>query len=115
MTLFFMIFLHIIADFNFQGCLAQLKQKDWWVKNYPEKLYRNDYKISLIIHSFSWTFLIMLPFIFNLSYAYIFLFSFNLVFHYIIDDLKANRHKISLTMDQLLHLGQIILTFIILD
>ena len=41
--------------------------------------------------------------------------SFYLVFHYIIDDLKANRHKISLTMDQLLHLGQIILTFIILD
>ena len=114
MTLLFMIFLHILDDFHLQGCLANLKQKEWWVKNYPSELYKNDYKIALIIHSFSWTFMIMLPFILDLSYDYVFLFAFNLVCHYIIDDLKANRHKISLTSDQLLHLGQIVLTFIIL-
>lgn len=34
-----MIFCHIIDDYNLQGWLASAKQKEWWKKNAPEKLY----------------------------------------------------------------------------
>ena len=59
--LFSMIFCHIVDDFYLQGCLAKFKQKKWWQENYPNELYRNDWIISLLIHAFSWTFMIMLP------------------------------------------------------
>ena len=30
-------FLHIVADFNLQGMLKDLKQKSWWEKNYERE------------------------------------------------------------------------------
>lgn len=56
-----MLFLHIVDDYYLQGWLASAKQKSWWEKNSPDKLYKHDYLIALFMHSFSWTFMIMLP------------------------------------------------------
>lgn len=43
-TLFFIMFwLHLIDDFHLQGLLGNLKQKSWWEKNYPNKLYKDDW------------------------------------------------------------------------
>ena len=39
----------------------------------------------------------------------------NLIIHMFVDDLKANRNKINLITDQLIHIIQIIFTFILLN
>ena len=50
-----MIFLHIIDDYCLQApCLCDLKQKSFWEKNAPQKLYKNDYLCALLMHSLSW-------------------------------------------------------------
>jgi len=117
-----MIFLHTVDDFHLQGCLAKFKQMDWWKENYPQEIYKNDYIISLLIHSFSWTFVMMLPItiglLFNLNYVntdyfiYFLVMVFNIVVHSIIDHSKANWKVINLTQDQLLHLLQILGTWL---
>ena len=38
-----------------------MKQKKWWQENAPQKLYKYDYIVALIMHSMSWSFMIMLP------------------------------------------------------
>jgi hypothetical protein len=63
-----MMFLHVVDDFKFQGILSSMKQKSWWKKNYPNKRYKYDYIISLIIHAFSWDFMIHIPIIIYLFY-----------------------------------------------
>ena len=111
-----MIFLHIVDDYYLQGILAQMKQKKFWKEQAPDELYKYDYIWALIMHSFSWTFMIMLPLIFvsPISPAFYVIFVVNLAVHAYVDNLKANKHKINLWQDQLIHLAQIILTFIIL-
>lgn len=110
-----MIFCHIVDDYYLQGWLSSAKQKDWWVKNAPQKLYKNDYVVALICHALSWAFMIMLP-LAIVSKWYVscpwFLLSYpiNVAIHAITDDLKANKHKINLITDQLIHLCQIALT-----
>lgn len=113
-----MIFLHIIDDYCLQAsCLCELKQKSFWEKNAPQKLYRNDYLCALLVHGLSWSFMIMLPIaavlIFNVSLNFFLMFIANAVFHATIDDLKANKYRINLWTDQLVHIGQIIVTFIL--
>lgn len=113
-----MIFCHIIADFNLQGWLASAKQKKFWVENAPDKLYKNDYICALLVHSFSWTFMVMLPiayakgFVINFDFVYFVI--WNIMFHALVDDGKANQKKFSLVEDQVLHLVQIIVTFLFL-
>ena len=115
-----MLFCHIVDDYYLQGWLASAKQKSWWEKNAPDKLYKNDYIMALFEHAFSWTFMIMLiPTIctyFNpcdLAYKlYVFMFCLNWVTHCIVDDYKANKKKINLIQDQLIHIAQIIMTWI---
>ena len=116
MILLTMIFLHIIDDYCLQGILAQMKQKKFWKEQAPDELYKYDYIWALIMHAFSWTFMIMLPLIFvsPISPAFYVIFVVNLAIHAYVDNLKANKHKINLWQDQLIHLAQIILTFIIL-
>ena len=111
-----MIFLHIVDDYYLQGILAQMKQKKFWKEQAPDELYKYDYIWALIMHAFSWTFMIMLPLIFvsPISLAFYVIFVVNLAIHAYVDNLKANKHKINLWQDQLIHLAQIILTFIIL-
>lgn len=114
-----MLFCHIVDNYYLQGWLASAKQKSWWEKNAPDKLYKNDYIMALCEHAFSWTFMIMLiPTIYtyfnpcDTAYKmYIFTFAFNWVIHCIIDDYKANKKKINLIHDQLIHIFQIIVTW----
>ena len=109
-----MIFFHIVDDYYLQGWLASAKQKKYWQENAPEFLYKYDYIWALIMHSFSWSFMIMLPIAyiqhFNISLLFLIIFSMNLVMHAIVDDLKANKRKINLWADQLIHIWQIVFT-----
>jgi hypothetical protein len=114
-----MIFLHIIDDYRLQGILASMKQKNWWreQKEYKE-LYKCDYIWALLMHSFSWAFMVMLPIAyvmnFNITGLFAIVFIANVLIHAFVDDLKANKRKINLIQDQTIHLMQIIITFIIL-
>ncbi len=118
-----MFYMHIIDDYFLQRCLADLKQKDYW-KKHPEytSLYKNDYKMALFMHSFSWSFSISIPIIisylffdYNIDFIlFIILFCINILIHYITDDLKANKKCINLIQDQLIHIVQIISTFILI-
>ena len=114
-----MIFCHIVDDYYLQGILAKLKQKGWWKENAPDdKHYKYDYIWALIMHAFSWAFMIMLPIAatmsFKVSILFVVIFVVNMVIHAIIDDLKANKFKINLWIDKLLHMAQILCTAFIL-
>ena len=112
-----MVFCHIVDDYYLQGWLASAKQKDWWKNNAPDPLYSLDYIWALIMHTFSWSFMIMLPIAFKLSFnadiIFIACFATNMVVHAVVDDLKANRKKINLWVDQLIHILQIIITLFV--
>lgn len=111
-----MIFFHVVADYNLQGWLASAKQKSYWEANAPEKLYKYDYIMALIMHSISWTFMVMLPIAyaqgFTINKLFVIAFLVNVAFHAIIDDQKANRMMINLWHDQMFHMLQIVLTFV---
>ena len=114
--LLLMIFLHIIDDYKLQGILASMKQKNWWKEQKEYKdLYKYDYIWALIMHSFSWSFMIMLPFAFilnfNINVAFVIMFVLNLISHALVDNMKANQHSINLIHDQILHIVQIIFTW----
>lgn len=112
-----MVFCHIVDDYYLQGWLASAKQKSWWEKNSPDELYKHDYIAALFMHSFSWTFMIMLvPTIYIILFGgryYPLVFVVNLIIHMITDNLKANAKVINLCQDQLIHMIQIIGTFIV--
>lgn len=113
--LFIMIFCHIVDDYYLQGWLASAKQKSWWEQNAPDKLYKHDYLVALFMHSFSWTFMIMLvPTIYVLLFGGTWssiVFIANLIIHMIVDDMKANKKKINLIQDQSIHMIQIFATW----
>ena len=114
--LLFMILLHIIDDFVLQPIsLSNLKQKKWWEKQegYSDK-YKDDYKVALAIHSISWSIMIHIPLLIMFpslgQLALLISFIVNAVIHYYIDDLKANKLKINLFEDQMVHFWQICTT-----
>ena len=114
--LLFMILLHIIDDFVLQPIsLSNLKQKKWWKKQegYSDK-YKDDYKVALAIHSISWSIMIHIPLVIMFpslgQLALLISFIVNAVIHYFIDDLKANKLKINLFEDQMVHFCQICTT-----
>ena len=113
-----MIFCHIVDDYYLQGWLASAKQKKYWEDNAPNEMYKHDYMWALLMHSFSWSFMIMLPIAyvinFNITGLFTIVFIANIAIHAFVDDLKANRKKINLIQDQLIHLWQIFFTFWIL-
>ena len=113
-----MVFCHIVDDYYLQGWLASAKQKSWWKKNSPDELYKHDYIAALFMHSFSWTFMVMIvPTIYILLFGgryYPVLFIINVFVHMVTDNLKANAKVINLCQDQLIHMLQIIGTFIVL-
>ena len=117
-----MIFCHLIDDYKLQGILANMKQRKWWIKNANFKLYKNDYKIALIEHAFSWSFTTTLPILYvtiiqqNNLLAWLLIISYiiNTILHAYIDNLKANKFRINLIEDQLFHLFQIFITWIIM-
>ena len=113
-----MFFMHAVADFNLQGIMASMKQKTWWQKQegYDEEDNGNDYKFPLFWHSLQWSFCIMLPlFIANglkIDFVGLVFFCLNICCHYLIDDAKANKNCINLVDDQIIHILQIVATFI---
>lgn len=119
-----MIFFHILDDFGLQATiLVNMKQKSWWMDNYPEYMpltgngkCKNDYIVALIMHAFSWSFMIHLPIAFYYGFHVndIFLVSMvaNTMLHAIIDNTKANEKRINLVEDQCAHMFQITLAYI---
>ena len=112
MTFLTMLFLHVVADYNLQGVLAQMKQRAWWEEYGP--LYRQDYLAALLMHSIQWTYLVMLPVAVYLwltgqdlwgLYGSVFL--ANTAVHMMVDHLKANAGCLNLAQDQILHLIQL--------
>lgn len=84
-------------------------------------MYRRDYIMALFMHSFSWSFMIMLPCIiyglicgleFNIWVVGVYL--VNMATHAYIDDCKANKRTINLIQDQIFHLVQIMFTWFLL-
>lgn len=117
-VLIFMILCHIIDDFVLQGWLASAKQFSWWKKQEGyNDLYKNDYKMALFIHSLEWSIMIHLPIIvfYNFQVTIVILISIlgNCCLHYLIDDLKANLKVFNLVIDQIFHIIQVILFWII--
>lgn len=112
-----MVFCHIVDDYYLQGWLASAKQKTYWEDNAPDKMYRFDYIWALLIHSFSWTFMVMLPIAFTMSFnittLFVYIFLANITVHAVTDDAKANKRLINLWVDQIIHLCQIGLTALI--
>lgn len=117
-VLLVMLFAHIVDDYYLQGVLASMKQKDWWRKNSPGEKYKYDYIAALFMHASSWTFMTMLPVAvylkLNLPVLFFVMLVVNCVIHFCVDDLKANFKKINLVQDQLVHICQIILTWIVM-
>lgn len=113
-----MIFSHIVDDYYLQGWLSSAKQKKWWKINAPQELYKNDYIVALLMHSFSWSFMIMLPMaLYNnlqVDFKYLCVLFLNVICHAFTDNLKANKNKINLIIDQTIHILQITLTFLVL-
>lgn len=115
-TLVLMLLGHLVADYTLQGWLADGKQKSWWEKLFKNRgcivnlaKYKYDYIAALVCHALYWSIFICAPF--YASSWFLAAVVLNTVAHAIIDDLKANRFKLNLIQDQLLHLVQILLTF----
>lgn len=116
-VLLFMVFCHIVDDYYLQGWLASAKQREWWKKNAPNEMYKYDYLVALFFHSFSWTFMMMLPLlIYTILFGgvyYPLLFIGNIMIHFYVDNEKANKKKINLVQDQLYHMIQIFGTWLL--
>lgn len=114
--LFVMIFAHIVDDYYLQGILASLKQKTWWENQKSYKpMYKYDYIVALIMHAFSWSFMISLPILYiGFTKWIVVAITLNTIIHGIVDDLKANKGKINLIMDQSIHIVQIVITWVLL-
>lgn len=112
-VLMLILFMHIIGDWIIQtDKLANLKQKKNWEK-YGDN-YKDDYKIVLLTHCYSWAFVTFLPLLL-INHSIIvwkFWVLINMIIHYFIDDYKANKLKINLVQDQILHMIQIFITWI---
>ena len=122
-VLLLMFLFGIIDDFVLQPiCLSKLKQKRYWIeecKKYNLNIlkYDTDYITALLIHGLSWSIMIHVPLMFlgGIRDDFFLLLSvlLNTVIHAIIDNLKANKLKINLDVDQCLHGLQIVITWII--
>ena len=115
LTFMLMLLAHLVADYSLQGWLADGKQKRWWQKCFggatPPK-YSHDYLTALVCHALYWSLMVCAPLWWSSLLAPAV--ALNTAFHAWVDDLKANRLKINLTQDQLLHVLQIVVTFIVL-
>ena len=115
-TLALMLAGHLVADYTLQGWLADGKQKSWWLRicdgDLPDK-YKYDYVAALVCHSLYWS--IFVCSVFHDSELFLATIAVNALVHAVVDDLKANRMKINLIADQLLHLLQILVTFAVFN
>ena len=112
---------HVLDDYWLQGCMAKLKQRDWWRGQLTEEMvkrgtrledtiYRHDYIAALAMHAAQWAVSIMVPLIIVRPWEagfYVVAWLINAPLHALVDDLKANRHLVSLVNDQLFHVLQV--------
>ena len=113
MELIILMFLcHVLDDFVLQPvCLSKLKQKSEWPKN---RLYRNDYLVALLIHAFSWSGWILVPWMIFRDIGGVVLgiiFVINGLIHAFVDHLKCNTYSLNLVWDQSIHILQILITW----
>ena len=120
LTLFAMFYMHIKDDFS-QGIMASMKQSRWWKENYPQDMYKNDYKIVVVLHSVKWSISILIfPVLYYISlgdgskWVIVIAFYLNATIHAFIDNLKANKLIINLIQDQFVHFVQIFITWLLL-
>lgn len=115
-----MLFMHIADDYYLQGILAKMKQRSWWdnqVQELDESIYRNDYKMALAEHAFSWTCCVLaLPaLVWGVpGWLLLQLVVVNTAMHAIVDDGKANAKVLNLVDDQLMHVAQVLLMWMII-
>ena len=113
-----MVFCHIFDDYYLQGRLTNMKQKSWWAANAPDPMYKSDYIVALVVHAFSWSFMVLLPVLITTGWLItkklLVVFVVNWLVHGIVDDLKANRKAINLITDQGIHLIQILFSWAVL-
>lgn len=118
-VLILMVFFHILDDFVIQGLgvLGKMKQKSWWQENAPSEKYKYDYIVALIFHAFSWSVMVLLPIFFatnwNPHWMILLIGAVNVMIHAVVDDLKANKLRINLVVDQSIHILQIVWTWIV--
>lgn len=111
-----MVLLHLLDDFWLQPTLLnKLKQKTYW-DGYRESRYRNDWIAGLVCHAVEWSSMIMLPWLFVECNEWLLvgLWIMNAVIHGVVDHLKCNEGVISLNLDQIIHLGQIVISFVLM-
>jgi len=120
----FCFLLHLIADFNLQGILANMKQKCWWCQqmrdlppcvhkldNFDADRYDTDWCAALGCHAIMWSLLTFGIFMFLVSpLAFSAIVLINAAIHANIDHAKANAFLINLEEDQICHLIQIAIT-----
>lgn len=124
-----MVLFHILDDFVLQpACLSNLKQRDWWKKACTDEYgaidkekydkYKHDYIVALVMHSLSWSAMILVPSIILgidvPDLVLIALFFGNALVHTVVDDLKANEKTINLVIDQCIHIAQIFCTWCVI-
>lgn len=114
----FSLLLHLLDDFVLQDAfLNNGKQKEWWRNQTSNELYKNDYIICLLAHGLEWALLTFLPILtLEESSSWFFLLGMiicNAGVHSFVDDVKANKKKINLVTDQVIHVIQILLTYFI--
>lgn len=116
-----MVLFHVLDDFVLQAvCLSNLKQREWWMNSEEgrKEMYKNDYVAALTVHGFSWSAMILVPsIILGIDVppdVLIALFFVNALVHAIVDDLKANEKIINLVTDQVVHIGQVVITWCII-
>lgn len=117
-----MLWCHMVGDWILQpDIMKNGKCKSWWEKNYPDKLYKNDYMSILFTHSLLWSITTHIPIIVmyllngvDLDNALIGVIMIQMFIHLVIDDTKANEFLISLGTDQTLHILQVVGSLIFL-
>lgn len=117
MTFIFMIFAHIVADFYIHGVVNSAMSKDWWLRNQPGIRNRYDYIVFVVLHSIFWTFSILFPIAYKLNFAfswfYTIAFVLNAVLHGFADNIRINHKEINLIVQEIVHLWQITLTYLL--
>lgn len=131
LLLFFGMFvMHYLGDWVLQtDVIAKYKQKDSWEDLIAkDRMYENDYSCVMELHCLFWSICIHVPiviyeyittgFIYEdfPSFFEIFLLAsiiINMIIHYVVDELKANRKLINLRTDQSLHYIQIAATLVV--
>ena len=123
--LFLMLFFHVLEDFHLQGILASMKQKEWWETQVGSKdlgKYKCDWIVALLVHSFEWSFMIMLPLLLypslnvvenNAGFAFTITILVCTIIHFVVDDAKCNKKHINLVIDQTAHILQILVVWFV--